>query len=210
MRVRARGSLRDWCCYFRKERKLEWVHEKLDHEPSGRVTLEELKYCRGDVRCTQDLLNCAKTEFDLYGLDDLLPDKAYSPASLGKAIFRQIGIIPPSEKFEVPHKLQGVHMQTYFGGRAECHIRKIQVSGMRLDFLSQYPSVNTRMGNWEILTAESVSFPEVTGEVCEFLKGVTLDKCFRPSFWRKLRFFALIQPNDDSASRDRTACGLSW
>jgi hypothetical protein len=81
-------SLRDWCRYFREERNLGWVHEKLEHEPSGRVTLKELQYCRRDVQCTQDLLNCAKTEFDLYGLHDLLPDKAYSSASLGKAIFR--------------------------------------------------------------------------------------------------------------------------
>ena len=69
-------SLGDWCLYFRNERKLDWVHEKLDHEPSGRVTREEMRYCQGDVQCTQDLLNCAKAEFDLYGLDDLLPDKA--------------------------------------------------------------------------------------------------------------------------------------
>ncbi len=69
------------------ERKLDWVHQKIDHEPSGRVTLDELTYCRGDVQCTQDLLNCAKAEFDVYGLPDLLPDKAYSPASIGKAIY---------------------------------------------------------------------------------------------------------------------------
>jgi len=88
-------------------------------------------------------------------------------------------------------------MQTYFGGRAECHTRKIKVPIMRLDFLSQYPSVNTNMGNCEILIAESISFPEATKEVCEFLNHVTLNKCFEPSFWTKLRFFALIQPNDD-------------
>ncbi|SPF36940.1 conserved hypothetical protein [Candidatus Sulfotelmatobacter kueseliae] len=187
----------DWCRYFREERKLDWVHEKLDHEPSGHVTLEELQYCRRDVQYTQDLLNCAKAEFDLYGLDDLLPDKAYSPASLGKSIFRQMRITPPSDKFKVPHELQGIFMQAYFGGRSECHTRKIKVPVMRLDFLSQYPSVNTNMGNWEILTAESVSFPEATSEVHDFLKSVTLDECFEPSFWRKLRFFALIQPNDD-------------
>ncbi len=167
-------SLRDWCRYFCEERKLEWVHEKLDHQPSGHVTLDELQYCRGDVQCTQDLLNCAKAEFDLYALDDLFPDKVYSPASIGKAIFRQMGIIPPSKKFAIPPELQGVFMQTYFGGRAECHIRKVRVPIVRLDFLSQYPTVNTLMGNWEILTAESVSFPDVTSEVREFAKVVTL------------------------------------
>jgi hypothetical protein len=190
-------SLRDWCRYFREERNLKWVHEKLDHEPSGRFTLKELEYCRRDVQCTQDLLNCTKAEFDPYGLDDLLPDKAYSPASLGKAIFRKMGITRPSEKFETSHELQGIFMQAYFGGRAEIHIRKVLVPSMRLDFLSQYTSVNTNMRNWEILTAKSVSFPGSTREVRKFLKKVTLDKCFDPSFWRKLRFLALIQPEDN-------------
>jgi hypothetical protein len=190
-------SLRDWCRYFREERNLEWVHEKLDHEPSGRFTLKELDYCRRDVQCTQDLLNCAKTEFDLYRLDDLLPDKAYSPASVGKATFRQMAITPPAEKFKVSHELQGIFMQTYFGGRAEDHIRKVPVPSMRLDFLSQYPTVNTNMGNWEIVTAKSVSFPEPTRQIRKFLKTVTLAECFEPSFWRKLRFFALIQAEDN-------------
>jgi hypothetical protein len=194
-------SLRDWCHYFREERNLEWVHEKLDHEPSGRVTLAELQYCRRDVQCTQDLLNCVKAEFDLYGLDDLLPDKAYSPASLGKAIFRQMGIARPSEKFETPPELQGVFMQAYFGGRAEVHIRKVCVPLMRLDFLSQYPSVNTLMGNWDIVTAESVTYPECTDEIGRFLRSVKpdkwLDKCFEPDTWPQLRFFALVLPDDE-------------
>jgi hypothetical protein len=190
-------SLRDWCRYFREERNLDWVRTKLDHEPCGRFTLNELDYCRRDVQCAQDLLNCAKAEFDLFELDDLLPDKAYSPASVGKAIFRQMGITPPPEKFKVPDELQGVFMQAYSGGRAEVHIRKVPVPFMRLDFLSQYPTVNTNMGNWEIVTAKRVSFPESTREIRKFLKKVTLDKCFEPSFWKKLRFFALIQPEGD-------------
>jgi hypothetical protein len=196
-----RLSLREWCRYFREERNLRWVHEKLDHEPTGHVTLKELEYCRRDVQCTQDLLNCAKAEFDLYGLDDLLPDQAYSPASIGKATFRQMGIKRPSEKFETPNELQGVFMQPYFGGRAEDHIRKVPVPVMRLDYLSQYPSVNTLMGNWEILTAETVTYPECTEEIRKFLQSVTprewLEKCFDPKTWPQLRFFALVLPNDD-------------
>jgi hypothetical protein len=194
-------SLRDWCRYFREEKNLQWVHEKLDHEPSGRFTLKELDYCRRDVQCTQDLLSCAKTEFDLYRLDDLLPDKAYSPASPGKAIFRQMAITPPAEKFKVSHELQGIFMQTYFGGRAEDHIRKVPVPCMRLDFLSQYPSVNTLMGNWDIVTAESVTYPECTDEIRHFLRSVKpdkwLDKCFDRDTWPQLRFFALVLPDDD-------------
>ena len=66
-------SVKTWCQYFHHERGYLWVHEKLDHEPSGHVTLEELQYCRRDVLCTQDLLNCAKIDLDLYGFTDLPP-----------------------------------------------------------------------------------------------------------------------------------------
>jgi hypothetical protein len=194
-------SVKNWCRYFRHERGLQWVHEKEDHEPCGRVTLGELKYCRRDVLCTQDLLNCAKAEFDLYGFADLVPDKAYSPASLGKACFRAMNIIPPSEKFTTSNELQGIFMQSYFGGRAECHIRKINVPIMKLDFLSQYPSVNTLLDNWKILTAESVIYSDDMTEIRRFLNGVDprkwLDKCFERETWPQLRFFALVQASDD-------------
>jgi hypothetical protein len=92
-------------------------------------------------------------------------------------------------------------MQTYFGGRAEDHLRKVCVPLVRLDFLSQYPSVNTVMGNWDILTAENVTFPECTDETRQFLHSATpdewLDKCFERDTWPQLRFFALLLPDDD-------------
>jgi hypothetical protein len=145
--------------------------------------------------------SCHVAEFDLYGLDDLLPDTAYSPASVGKAIFRKMGISRPSEKFAVPPEMQGVFMQSYYGGRSEAHIRKVTVPCVRLDFLSQYPTVNTLMRHWDIVTAENVSFPECTDEIRKLLHSVTpdkwLDKCFAPDTWPYLRFFALVLPNDD-------------
>jgi hypothetical protein len=195
------GSVKSWCHYFREERGYEWVHEKEDHEPCGQVALDELKYCRRDVLCTQDLLNCAKIDLDLYGLSDLPPDKAYSPASLGKACFRAMNIVPPAKKFQTSNELQGIFMQAYFGGRAECHIRKINFPILKLDFLSQYPTVNTLLDNWKILTAESVSYPECTAEIRLFLNSVDprkwLDKCFERETWPELRFFALVRPRKD-------------
>jgi len=114
-------------------------------------------------------------------------------------------------------------MQGYFGGRAECHIRKINVPILKLDFLSQYPTVNTLENNWEILTAESVSYPECTGEICNFLRSVEprkwLDKCFEREIWPQLRFFALVRPDKDifpvrapynPNDRDRLNIGLNY
>jgi hypothetical protein len=97
----------------------------------------------------------------------------------------------------VPDELLGITMQPYFGGRAECHIRRTRVPVMRLDFVSQYPTVNALLNNWEILTAKSVSFVDATDEVRQFLKKIALDRCFHRKLWPQFRFFALVQPDRD-------------
>jgi hypothetical protein len=92
-------SLDQWCAEF--QRKGYAVQRKLEHEPSGSITQEALRYCRQDVKITQQLLNAAKWEFDLHPLPNLLPDKAYSPASLAKAYMREMNIVEPLNKFKV-------------------------------------------------------------------------------------------------------------
>jgi hypothetical protein len=92
-------SLDQWCAEF--QRKGYAVERKLEHEPSGSITQEALRYCRQDVKITQQLLNAAKWEFDLHPLPNLLPDKAYSPASLAKAYMREMNIVEPLNKFKV-------------------------------------------------------------------------------------------------------------
>ena len=66
--------------------ELKTEHQKLDHEPTGEVTPEEIEYARQDVRCTVDALNALKQEFDKHPID-LKPYNAYSPASVAKAIW---------------------------------------------------------------------------------------------------------------------------
>ena len=77
------------------------VEGKLDHKPTGRVTLEEINYCRHDVRATTGLLNAMRAEFELHPID-LFPDRAYSPASIAKAYLIAMGYMPPSQKFKLP------------------------------------------------------------------------------------------------------------
>ena len=72
---------------------LRTTNQKLEHEPSGTITKEELEYARQDVRCSQDLLNGLKEEFDRHPIK-LHPDKAVSPASIGKAYLRAMNITP--------------------------------------------------------------------------------------------------------------------
>ena len=47
-------SLKSACKFLRTK------NQKLEHDPSGTVSLEELEYARQDVRCTADLLSALK------------------------------------------------------------------------------------------------------------------------------------------------------
>jgi hypothetical protein len=173
---------------------LKTQNQKLDHEPSGTVSLEELKYGRHDVRCTVDVLNSLKEEFDRHPIP-LHPDKAISPASVGKAYLRAMGMVPLKEKFVVPDYIYGIAAQSYFGGRAECKIRNTPLPVVLTDFSSQYPSINSLLGNPDVLRAESLSFEDATDEVRLFVEQITRDNCFEQKFWKDMKFFARVRLN---------------
>jgi hypothetical protein len=169
---------------------------KLDHKPSGRVDLEEIEYCRQDVRATTDLLNAARLEYDLHPIDPG-PDRMFSPASVAKSYLEKLNVLHPSEKVKDADKAYGIFMQSYFGGRAECRIRNWEVPVCPVDFMSQYSTVNQLLENWTVLTAESVTFPDATEEVRQLLSKITLEQCFGRSTWHHFRFFALVRPDND-------------
>ena len=113
-------------------RKFNASEQKQNHTPTGQVTTEEIDYARQDVKCTTALLNQMKREFDRHPID-LLPEKANSPATIAKGYLEAMGIQPPLKKFKIPEKIQGIAMQAYYGGRAECRVRcEIKKSAMKL------------------------------------------------------------------------------
>jgi len=177
-------------------KELRAKSRKIDHEPTGKISLEELQYGRQDVQCTVELLNLLKEEFDRHPIK-LHPDKAVSPASIGKAYLREMGIIPMMQKFKIPDYFHGIAAQAYFGGRAECKIRNAPVPVVLTDFSSQYPTVNSLLGNPEILRAETLSFEDATEETRKFLNEITLDDCFDQATWKRFKFFARIRPDVD-------------
>ncbi len=172
------------------------VPGKLAHKPTGLVTFKEIKYCLQDGRATTNLLNAMKREFDQHSFE-LQPDRAYSPASIAKAYLDVMNIARPKVKFDVGDKELGIAMQGYYGGRAECRIRKTPVPIVLTDFTSQYPTVNALLGNWDFLTAESIHFQDGTEEIREMLAGLNLRDTFNPEFWKRLPFFALVLPQKD-------------
>jgi hypothetical protein len=169
---------------------------KLDHKPTGRVDLEEIQYCRQDVRATTNLLNAVKQEFDLHPIIPG-PDRMFSPASVAKSYLDTMNILHPSKKVKDADRAYGIFMQSYFGGRAECRIRNWEVPVCLVDFMSQYATVNELLDNWRVLTAKYVTFLDATREVRQLLLQITPERCFDRKLWRRFRFFALVRPDND-------------
>jgi hypothetical protein len=172
------------------------VPGKINHTPTGRITPKEIAYCREDVAATGRLLNAARKEFDKHAVQ-LRPDQAYSPASIAKAYLDAMNIAHPKERFRVANKIHGIAMQAYYGGRAECRIRKTPVPVILTDFTSQYPTVNALLGNWDVLTAQDIRFQPCTGSARKLLAKINLETAFKRAFWKDLPFFALVKPDRD-------------
>src|SRR6185437_15705652 len=171
--------------------------KKMEYEPTGLVSNEEIKYARQDVRVTVAVLNGLKREYDLHPID-LSPDKAYSPASIGKAYLRAMGIVKPMEKFGgIMPRVHGVAMASYFGGRAECRIRRWPVPVVPVDLTSEYPTVDALLATWNVLTARRLTIEDATEDVRSLLANVGLNDVFEPAFWNRLNFYAQIMPDGD-------------
>jgi len=171
--------------------------KKMEHEPTGLVTDDEIHYCRGDVRATLGLLNTLKHEYELHPIA-LPPERAYSPASIGKAYLRGMGIVEPMRKFkDIPPKIHGIAMAAYYGGRAECRIRRWPVPVVPVDLKSEYPTVDALLGIWDVLTAARLTIADASEDVRALLTKVSLNDVFRPAFWKQLNFYARIIPEGD-------------
>lgn len=176
--------------------ELQTEHQKMDHEPTGEVTVAEIEYARQDGRCTVDALNALKREFDKH-LIGLKPCNAYSPASVAKSYLDAMGILRPAEKFKISPEYLGIAMQTYYGGRSETRIRCTEVPVVPVDFTSEYPTCCALLGLFDVLTAASVRFKDDTANIRRLVKSISLDRCFDPTLWKQFTFFALLQPDND-------------
>ncbi len=186
-------------------------HAKLAAEEHGTVTSDYVDYARRDVLATRELLDKLLEEHRRHPIA-LPPTKAFSPASIGKAYLAALGLTPPLERWPgFPNDMLGYAMAAYYGGRAECRIRKTPVPVVYLDFLSMYPTVNALMGLWNLLTAETLDVVDATEDVRSFLASVTLNACFRPETWRQLSVLVQVAPDGDVLPvRARYGGGQAW
>jgi hypothetical protein len=91
----------------------------------------------------------------------------------------------------------GAIMSSYFGGRAEVHIRRTIVPTLYCDFASMYPTVCTLMGLWWFVIAQGVIEEDVTVETQAFLDGVQLGDLQDPAAWKRLTTLVQVQPEAD-------------
>jgi hypothetical protein len=173
-------------------------HAKQEISEHGAVTEEYIDYNRRDVLATQELASKLLAEYAKHPVT-LQVTKAYSPASIGKAYLRAMGIKPVLERQpRFPGKFLGYAQSAFFGGRTSAHLRKVAVPVVYVDFLSMYPTVNTLMGLWRFLTAQEVRIIEYCPEdVKKFLRQLTPEDLFRQTTWKLMPAFVRIIPDDD-------------
>ncbi|MGB6973821.1 MAG: hypothetical protein WBD67_03965 [Terracidiphilus sp.] len=184
-------SLKSACEAFGVERG------KLEVSKHGEMTEEYIYYNRRDVEATARLAEKLIQEFDRHPIG-LAETKAFSPASIGRAYLREMGIGPILDRQGNLQPYIGYAQTAYFGGRTSAHIRKVPVPVVYVDFLSMYPTVNSLMNLWQFVIAQKINvIDHCQEEIVDFLKTIDDDFLFQPSNWPKLTAFARLIPDGD-------------
>jgi hypothetical protein len=165
-------------------------------KPLSRVTKPAIDSLLRNVTAELELLNRLSEEFERHDVA-LAPERCYSPATLAKAHDSAMGMEPPETKFNMPQRIHAIAMQAASAGRAECTIRRTSLPIVYIDFHAQFPAVSSLLDCSEILRSERLEFAEFTARARELVERATLNDCFRPEFWKHLRWYALVEPQED-------------
>ena len=174
------------------------VHPKKSAGQHGIVTEDYIAYNLRDCLATSELAEKLLQEYDKHPIT-LQPTKAYSPASIGKAYLRAMGITPVLERQpDFPNKYLGYAQSAFIGGRTSAHIRKIAASVVYTDFLSMYPTVNRLMDLWRFVIAREIHVVEhCQAEIEKFLKELNDETLFHADAWKRLTAFDRVLPDGD-------------
>jgi hypothetical protein len=183
-------------CTFQSACGIFGVPASRAHKVRPRVTKRAIESLLRDITGELELLNRLRHELHRHPLDQP-PECYYSAATLGKDYFVQMGIRPPQEKFNIPDAFNGIAVQAFFAGRAECTITRTPVPVSYLDFHAQFAAVSSMLNCRELLCAETLEFADFTTEARKMIDRMTQDDCFRLEFWKQLRWYALVEPRDD-------------
>lgn len=173
-------------------------HDGVEH---GKITPAYIDYARQDVRITAELYRRVLTDYRRHPLG-LAPDRALSPASIGKAYLAAMGVRVPTLTPDPflglsLDEVLGFAMESYYGGRAECPVRKVPVPVAYCDFRSMYPSINSLMSFWSFLTAQHLEVVDATAWTRDFLERFTAADGFDAGTWQDLAVLVEVEPNGD-------------
>jgi hypothetical protein len=177
---------------------LNIARQKMTTSNRGCITKTRLG---GGVRVVHILWKCfeqLRKRYQNYGLSETPITAIFSEASIGKAYLRQMRIKPWLEvNSDFPPELIGVIMSTFFGGRAEVHIRNQVSRVLYCDFLSMYPTISALMDSWRFVIAQSIEWQDATSEVIQLLSTIEVTHLQDPLLWKKLNVLVEIEPNGD-------------
>jgi hypothetical protein len=162
----------------------------------GRITIENVLYCREDEHATARLLERLLREHAALGIAQD-PSRLYSGASITTDVLDRLGV-PRYTNRGLNRRAIGAAAASYFGGRAECVIRRVAVPVVHTDVTAEYPAVSALLDLQRLLVADRVvardGEPE---EIEQFLSTLTIEQALDPATWQDLAWFALVEPAGD-------------
>lgn len=165
---------------------------------AGPVSDTMIEYAVRDVQTTWECYAELTERLAALGLPKLLPEKAYSEASIGKAYLKEMGVVPWQQcQPQFPRQMLASIMSTYFGGRSEVRIRRELRQVMMCDFLSMYPTVCTLMGLWQFVIADGMTTQDATSDAKGILENADLEWLQKPQSWRQLTMLVRVRAQGD-------------
>ena len=167
-------------------------------EVHGEVTEAYIDYNRQDVAVTWELYKALAIEWARHPIA-LAPEQAFSPATLGRAYLRAMGITPPFDRqADFPADRIGQAMLAYLGGRAEVRIRRVPMPVRYVDAVSMYSTCFELLGMWSWVIADRLDVADATTDARGFLDEVDRGMLHDPTRWPELAgVFCRIQPDGD-------------
>ena len=175
------------------------VSRKTHTEEHGKITKEYIDYNVNDTKITAELYQAALRRYEMFNLKREV-NKLYSPASIGKAYLREMGINSFMEMNpDFPKDVIGFVMSAYYGGRTEVRIKDRSIPITYLDFTSMYPSVYALLSLDNYLKAKHITYEHSEAKIKLFLQSIKLEDLRNLETWKKEEMHSIvkIKPDDD-------------
>jgi hypothetical protein len=177
----------------------------------GTVDRKSLLYGRQDVRATWALFKALRAEYVRHPFATFTNERRkpkigrymgqlYSSASIAKQYLRLLGIAPllaKEPRFRRQHLGKGA--ASYFGGRADVRVRKLDLPVRVVDFTAMYASIFCLQRLHKLLGAPrlgvEVATAEIRGLVGQMASDNRLAMLYDPATWLRLNCLVLVDTN---------------